>query len=120
VTTPAEIDVTTAEQLQAVLMDATSGEHPVIVVDMSLTQFCDSAGLNTVLRAHKRVLAEGRELRLVIGVDGAVPRIFMLTGIDRHIPCFASLKQALDQPPGAATHLPGAPGPDVDEVQAGS
>lgn len=102
VTTPAEIDVTTADRLRAVLLDASSGQHPVLIVDMSRTQFCDSYGLHTVLRAHERAVAEGRELRLVIGADGAVPRIFALTGIDRYLPCFAGLEQALAQPPGAS------------------
>jgi hypothetical protein len=48
---------------------------------------------------HKRVLAEGRELRLVIRADGFVPRILALTGVDSFIPCFASLEEALAQAP---------------------
>ena len=62
--------------MAAILLAATSGQDPVIVVDMSRTLFCDSAGLNTVLRAHKRVAHEGRELRVVIGADGSVTRIW--------------------------------------------
>jgi anti-anti-sigma regulatory factor len=33
---------------------------------MTGTQFCDSAGLGVLVRAHKRALADGGELRLVI------------------------------------------------------
>lgn len=116
VSTPAEIDVTTADQLRAVLIEAANDEGPVIVVDMSRTQFCDSAGLNTVVRAHKRVVAEGRELRVVIAADGAVPRIFALTGMDRYLRCFASLEQALTQPGNASAVTGGTSGPDQDQA----
>jgi len=94
VATPAEIDVTTADQLHAALLHATRKRHPVVVVDMTSTHFCDSAGLQTLITAYKRAQAEGGELRLVMPADGAVPRVFTLTGIDRFIPCFASLEEA--------------------------
>ncbi len=37
---------------------------------MTRTQFCDSAGLGVLVRAHKQALAEGGELRLVMPADG--------------------------------------------------
>lgn len=99
VAAPAEIDITTADQLHTALLQATRGAHPTIVVDLTRTRFCDSAGLHTLIRAHKRAHAEGGELRLVIPAAGSVPRIMTLTGIDRSIPCFASLNEALTQTP---------------------
>jgi anti-anti-sigma factor len=113
VTAPAEIDVTTAEQLRAALLEATGGTHPVVVLDMSGTSFCDSAALHVILRAAARAEDEGRDLRLVIGADGAVPRILALTGTDRRIPCFTSLEQAL------AASSTGS-GPDPGQLQPGS
>jgi hypothetical protein len=61
------------------------------------------AWLSWPLRAHKLALADGGEPRLVIPAEGAVPRIFTLTRLDRLIPCFASLADALAQRPGAAS-----------------
>ena len=69
-----------------------------LVVDMARTQFCDSSGLHTLLAAHKRAQAEGGELLLVISAT-RVLRIFAITGIDRVIPNFTSLDQALAQTP---------------------
>jgi hypothetical protein len=63
---------------------------------MTRTQFCDSSGLHTLLAAHKRAQAEGGELLLVISA-APVLRVFALTGIDRMIPNFTSLEQALAQ-----------------------
>jgi len=102
---PAEIDITNADQLRTVLLNTATRGHVTVVVDLSLTRFCDCCGLHTLLRQHKLSQAYGKELRLVIPVDGMVPRILALTGIDRLIPCFASLKKALAQ----------TRGPDVDQ-----
>lgn len=106
ITAPAEIDLTTAEQLRTVLLHSAGHRHATIVVDMTRTQFCDSAGLHVLVRAHRRALAEGGELRLVILAGNPVFRLFTLTGLHRLIPWFSSLDQAiavLPPAPAAAT-----------------
>src|SRR5215467_15380581 len=94
VTAPTEIDTTTAGQLRAILFEWHTRGHGTVVVDMTSTQFCDSAGLRELLRAHKRAVGEGGELRLVLPADGAVRRVFSLTGLDRLIPHLAAVEQA--------------------------
>jgi anti-sigma B factor antagonist len=103
VVAPAEIDVTTADQLRAVLLDALTRGSATVAVDMTRTRFCDSSALHTLLGAHQQAVAEGGELRLVVPADGPVPRIFALTCLERFIPCFTSLDEALaeDGPPVA-------------------
>ena len=105
VAAPAEIGIATGDQLQAGLLDAISGGHPTVVVDMTRTQFCDASGIHTLLLAHNQALAEGGELRLVVPADGAVPRAFTLTCLDRFIPCFASLEEALAEGPAVQISL---------------
>ena len=122
VTAPVEIDITTAEQLPAVLLDAGSHGHATIVVDMSRTRFCDCSGLSVLIRAHRRALAEGGELRLVLPAGGPVARVVTLTGLDRLIPCFGSLDQALIPKPAAATspvHQRPPAGPRIRTRQPG-
>jgi anti-anti-sigma factor len=99
VTTPAEIDITTADQLRAALLHAAGNRHPVVVADMTGTRFCDSAALQALTAAYERARADGGELRLVTPAAGTVPRVLALTGIDRFIPCFASLEEALAKAP---------------------
>jgi anti-sigma B factor antagonist len=99
---PDEIDITSANDLRAVLSMVAQCGHATIVVDMTLTQFCDSAALGVIVMAHKRALAEGGELRLVIP-SAAVLRVFAVTGLDRHIPAFTSLDEALAEPPAGTT-----------------
>ena len=106
VAAPPEIDIATAEQLRTTLLESVTGGHATVVVDMSRTRFCDAAGLNALVGAHKRALAEGGGLRLVIPADSAVLRVFTLTGLDRFVPHFASLDEAGARRPAAAIRLP--------------
>lgn len=48
--------------------------------------------------AHRRALDEGGELRLVLPPDGSVVRVLAITGLNRCIPCFTGLDQALAAP----------------------
>ena len=115
VTAPPEIDITSADQLRAVLLDTAIRGHATVVVDLTGTRFCDSRGVHTLLRAHKLAQADGGELRLVVPADGAGPRIFALLCLDRLIPCFASLDEALAQAPAAANLRGDDRGPDADQ-----
>ena len=92
--TPAELDTTTAEQLRAVVLAATE-EYRTLVVDMTRTRFCDSAAVHALIAARQRVLAKGGELGLVVPADGTVQRVLTLLGVDRFLPCFASLEEAV-------------------------
>jgi anti-anti-sigma factor len=105
ITAPAEIDITTAAELEAVLSDWRTRGYATVVVDMTGTRFCDSAGLTELVQAHRQAVADGGGLRLVITADDAVLRILTLIGVDRVIPRFPSLQQALAQ----ATATAGAP-----------
>jgi anti-anti-sigma factor len=106
VAAPEEIDASNADWLRAVLLEAACRGHGTFVVDMTRTQFCDSSGLGVLVRAHNRALAEGGELRLVIPASAMVLRVFALTGIDRLIPNFPSLDEALEPPPATAPRSP--------------
>jgi anti-anti-sigma factor len=53
VTAPTEIDATTVGQLRVILLKWHAHGHVTVVVDMTGTQFCDSAGLRELVRAHK-------------------------------------------------------------------
>ena len=98
---PEEIDITNAAGLRAALLESAARGHGTFVVDMTRTRFCDTAGLHALVGAHKRAGAEGGQVLLVIP-DAAVLRILAITGLDRVIPSFTSLEEALAQTPGAA------------------
>jgi anti-sigma B factor antagonist len=101
VTAPAEIDATNAGRLRAMLAERATRGHATVIVDLTGTEFCDSAGLAVLVRAHKQAQADSGELRLVLPASGSVVRIFTVTGLDRVIPHFTSLEQALANAPAA-------------------
>jgi len=94
VTTPGHIDITNADGLRAALLESAAHGPGSVVVDLSRTGFCDTAGLHALVAAHKRALAAGGEVRLA-AAGPAVQRIFAITGLNRVIPGFASLQEAV-------------------------
>jgi anti-sigma B factor antagonist len=94
VTAPEEIDITNADELRAALQQAQTEGGGTFVVDMSRTRFCDSAGLHALVDAHKRALAEDGQV-LLVASGPAVLRIFEITGVDRVLPRFAAVPEAL-------------------------
>jgi len=117
VTAPTEIDTTTAGELRAILSEWHDRGHTTVVVDLTGTRFCDSAGLRELARAHKRAVANGGWLRLVILADGAFLRVFTVVGLDGIIPHFATLQQALVEVPAAAIR-PSRPGHEREPAAA--
>ena len=104
VAAPEEIDFATAYELRAALASAARGQATV-VVDMTRTHACDTTGLHVLVRAHKRALAKGGELRLVIS-SPELRQLFTITGLDRVIRHFGSLDEALAQTSADANQLP--------------
>lgn len=95
---PAEIDVTNANQVRAALRAAVRQATSVLIIDMSATTFCDSAGVQAIVDAYNQVEARNQnataptQLRLVATV---VRRIITLVGIDQLIPVYPTLEAAL-------------------------
>jgi anti-sigma B factor antagonist len=116
---PEEIDITNAQELRAVLLEAAAHGHGTVVADLTRTRFCDSSGLHTLLAAHKRAQAEGGELLLVIP-SPAVLRVFAITSVNRMIPTFTSLEEALARTSanGSNGHRRASRGPESSTVLA--
>jgi len=108
VTVPAEVDVTNAPGLRAALLEAAADGAPVLVVDMTGTRFCDSAGLHVLVDAHKRARAEGGEVLLAVAA-AAVLRVLAITGVDTVIPNFSSLDEALAHASAPLADVPDEP-----------
>jgi anti-sigma B factor antagonist len=92
VTPPLAVDVTNAEQFQQALASA-NDDQPIMVVDMTTNEFCDSSALGVLVAALKRARASGGEIRLVMG-DSSAHRIFKLTGVDRIFRIFGTVAEA--------------------------
>jgi anti-sigma B factor antagonist len=98
VVAPAEIDIGNSEMLRASLLEATGHGHATVVVDMRITEFCDTAGLGVLVRAHKRAVAEGGDIRLVV-TSSVVLRVLALTGLDGALRLFSTVEAAVAELP---------------------
>jgi anti-sigma B factor antagonist len=94
VTTPQEIDITNANGLRAALQQAEATGGGTLVVDMSRTRFCDSAGLHALVEAHKRAMSQGGQV-LLVATGPAVLRLLEITGVDQVLARFAAVAEAL-------------------------
>jgi anti-sigma B factor antagonist len=112
VAAPEEIDITNADVLRTALLESAAYGPGTFVVDLTRTQFCDTAGLHALVAARKRAQAEGGDV-LLVRPGAAVLRIFAITGLDQVFRSFTSLEEALAQIPGAADGRPG-PGEPPD------
>jgi anti-sigma B factor antagonist len=97
VTLPTEIDITIADQVREDLLSAVNHGAVLLVADLSNTVFCDSSGVSALVRAFQRAQGSGGEMRLAVRAP-AVQRILSLTGIDRLVDIYPSVKAALADP----------------------
>jgi anti-sigma B factor antagonist len=99
VTVPAEIDIVNVGEVRETLLAAASRAAAVLIIDMSGTTFCDSAGVQAIIDTYNQAAATRIQLRLVAT---EVLRILTLVGIDQLIPTYPTLEAALAAAPTAA------------------
>ncbi|MCP9960163.1 MULTISPECIES: STAS domain-containing protein [Streptomyces] len=88
--------VTAFHRRAAALID----DHPRLILDLSGITFCDSSGLNTLLRLRRHAGERGGRLVLSAPAD-QVMRMLRLTGADTVFPLYADVAEArAAQPPG--------------------
>jgi anti-sigma B factor antagonist len=87
-----EADVTT--QMLGEALDAEAAEKPrFLLVDMSGLTFIDSAALHEIVRAYRRLRADGGLLAL-ISPSPSVARVLQLSALDQVIPVHGSVEGA--------------------------
>ena len=94
VAVPGELDLTIADGLRDVLLGALNAGALGLVVDMTATTFCDSAGITALTRAVRRAAATDAAMRLAL-TSSPVLRVLNLVGIDRLIDIYPDVTAAL-------------------------
>ena len=69
----------------------------LVIVDMSTTTFCDSAGVTALVRTVRQAHASGTGLRVAASAP-AVTRVLAITGVDRLIDIYPSVAAAMADP----------------------
>ncbi|MFD5086285.1 STAS domain-containing protein [Kitasatospora sp. NPDC058406] len=99
-----ELDHTSADGLRTALAAPPEGGLTRIVVDLTDLRFCDSTGLNTLLRARPEAERAGLRLELA-GPRGVVARLFEITGVNSVLRIHPGLDAAMGagEPPDPQT-----------------
>ncbi len=91
---PEECDMATARAMTRMLEAVLVREPAVLVVDMTGTRFCDSAGAAVLIRASKKAARAGVSLR--VGVTSpAVRKAFNLLRLGQIVDVYPGLEAAL-------------------------
>jgi anti-sigma B factor antagonist len=90
----AEIDVTNSDEAYEQLAAALAPDVGTVIADLTQTSFCDSSGVQAILRAHD--LADSRDitLRLAVSPGGSVRRVLELTGATSVVPVYSTTAEA--------------------------
>jgi anti-sigma B factor antagonist len=104
VAVPGELDLTIADGLREALLGVLNAGALGLVVDMTSTTFCDSAGIAAITRAVRRAAASDATVRLAVS-SPAVLRVFDLVGIDRLIDVYPDADAALASLPEHARNV---------------
>ena len=87
-----ELDLASADELEAQLKQLESSEPELLVLDLRELEFMDSTGLRAVIAADARARDRGARL-VVVRAPEEVDRVFRLTRMDQHL-------ELVDEPPG--------------------
>jgi anti-anti-sigma factor len=101
VTLPEHINAANAGQIREELLALINRGATVLIVDMTATASCDYAGAEALMRAYRRAVANGTQLRLVVPTE-VVRRVLSGNGLDRLVSVYPSREAA------AAAGLPAA------------
>lgn len=91
-----ELDLSTAASLCLRLESARRRRDARVLLDLSALEFCDSTGLRALVLAGQEIMASAGTFGVVVPPgDGAVARLFELSGVAEFIPVFATVEQGL-------------------------
>jgi anti-sigma B factor antagonist len=90
---PEHIDVSNASQVREELLSVINRGAAALIADMTATLSCDESGVAAVMRAHRRALASGTQLRLVVTAQ-IVQCALRVNGLDRLIPIYPCVEAA--------------------------
>ena len=93
VTLPEDIDLSNAGEIREQLLTVINRGAAVLIADMTATISCDYAGAEAVIRAYRRAVISGTDLRLVVTAQ-IVRRVLSCNGLDRLVSVYPSLEAA--------------------------
>jgi|SRR4051812_36181719 anti-anti-sigma factor len=90
-----EVDASNVAEVGEALRALVTNRSTELVVDLSPTEYLDSAGINLMFALGDELRSRQLTLRLVIAPASPVARMLKITSLDRAYPTYATLADAL-------------------------
>jgi len=89
-----EIDMSNAEEIRTVLEDRLVEDASMYVIDLTATQYLDSAGLRMLFTIAERLRVRGRRLHLVVPEGASVRRLLAIVELPSRVTMHARVDEA--------------------------
>ena len=90
-----EVDASNVADVAAALRNLVTNRSSELVVDLSPTDYLDSAGINLMFALGDELRSRQLTLRLVIAPKSPIARMLSITGLDRVHPTYPTVAEAL-------------------------
>jgi anti-anti-sigma factor len=101
-----EVDIANASTLESEISDTVANTAFGLVVDLTETDYFDSAGIRMLFELRKRLIGRRQNLRVVVPRDSVIITALLVTEVDQIIPIDETVDESLtaltdgDRPPG--------------------
>jgi anti-anti-sigma factor len=94
ITLTGSLDLASERRLRADVSAAVGDASRALVIDMRGVTFMDSTVLAVLVHGDQQFRRQGRRMALVVRDEGAIQRLFSVTGVRDELPFFGSLDEA--------------------------
>ena len=90
-----EIDMSNSSDLRSAIIEATPNDALGVILDLSLVDYIDSAGIQLLYRLGDSLRTRGQTLRVVIPPESPASDALRLAGVKRHVDVVAEVDEGL-------------------------
>ncbi len=90
-----EVDAGNAGELAVRLRELVTNQSTGLIVDLTETEYLDSAGINLLFTIGDELIARQQRLRVVIPAESPISRLLAITGMDRVHAVHGTVAEAL-------------------------
>jgi anti-sigma B factor antagonist len=90
-----EVDAANASELGARLRELVTNQSNGLIVDLTDTEYLDSAGINLLFTIGDELVARQQRLRVVVPPESPIARMLGITGLDHVHAVHATVAEAL-------------------------
>ena len=90
-----EVDIANASTLEAEIADGVSNAAHGLVIDLTDTEYFDSAGIRMLFELRKRLSGRRQSLRVVVPRESVIITALLITEVDQIVPIDETVEDSL-------------------------